>query len=353
MAWTTKIDPTDEKFHPRTDDPWWGESSFITFRVPERNLMGMLYHYFRPNQNTFMGGPFIWDDTGADMSTCLFTGWDWHQPIPEGAEMFDHRVDSSFAIETLEPQKRYRYTYDNGIECAYDLVYTAAREPYYQRQVEGTDNEVRQGMYDLVADVSSEDVTTGHYEQYGLMSGSLDINGERVTLTDCVCIKDRSWGPRKVIIPMDKKRVGYPSAVASPDHAFHVWSISDKPWDDDPLTGTSEGIVSGFYVKDGQLGELLTGSRRCLERGEDGRPIREVVEATDTLGRELYAEGESTGCVLRWPGCYGDYMVFISLMKWRFDGLEDVPGEVQDYMQFRTYRRYMVGQRDLEAAMVP
>jgi hypothetical protein len=352
MTWTTTIDPRDEKFHPRTEDSWWGESSFITFRVPERNLMGMLYHYFRPNQNTFMGGPFIWDDTGADMSTCLFCGWDWHLPIPHGANMFEHRMDNTFAIETLDPLKQYRYRYDNGIECAYDLVYAAAREPYYQRAAEGSKSDVRDGMYDLVADVPGE-FTTGHYEQYGLMSGTLDVHGERVTLEDCVCLKDRSWGPRKVIIPMQKKRVGYASAMISPDHAFHVWSISHRPWDEDPLIDTAEDIVSGYYVRDGQLGEVLRGTRRCIERGIDGRPVREVIEATDTLGRELYAEGESTDCVLRWPGCYGDYMVFICMLKYRIDGHEDVPGEVQDYMQFRTYRKFMAEHRNTSTAIVP
>lgn len=351
MTWTTTIDPSDDSFHPRTDDPWWNESSFLTFRVPERNLMGMLYHYFRPNQNTFMGGPFIWDDTGADMSTCLFTGWDWHQPIPEGAEMFDHRLESTFECRTIKPFEEYRYLYD-GLECKYDLVYRASREPYYQREVEGSKDEVRDGMADLMTDAKG-DVTTGHYEQYGVMNGTLEIYGERVELRDSVCLKDRSWGPRKVLIPMDKKRVGYASAMASPDHAFHVWAISDLPWDEDPMVDTTEGIVSGYYVKDGERGEVLSGTRRCLERGEDGRPVREVIEATDTLGRELYAEGESTGCVLRWPGCYGDYMVFIVLMKYTLGDATDVPGEVQDYHAFRTYRRFMLEQRDLEAAMAP
>ena len=93
--------------------------------------------------------------------------------------MFEHSMDNTFAIETLDPLRQYRYRYDNGIECAYDLVYTAAREPYYQRAAEGSKSDVRDGMYDLVADVPGE-FTTGHYEQYGLMSGTLDVNGERV-----------------------------------------------------------------------------------------------------------------------------------------------------------------------------
>ena len=349
MAWTTTPDPIDEKFHPRTEDPWWNESSFITFRVPERNLMGMFYHYFRPNQNTAMGGPFIWDDTGADMSSCLFTGWDWHMPIPEGADMFDFKLENSFEVRTVEPMKEYRFGYD-GLECNFDLSFTAAREPYYQPAAEKKKDtaEVRQGMYDLVADIPGE-LTTGHYEQYGQMNGELKIHGETVEVTDAVCLKDRSWGPRKVIIPMDKKRVGYASAMVSPDHAFHAWTISGLPWDNDPLIDTTEQFSAGYYVKDGELGELVSGTRRCLERGEDGRPVREVIEGKDSLGRDLYAEGESTGCVLRWPGCYGDYQVFICLMKYSIDGHDDVAGEIQDYMSFRTYRKFIQEHRSAMA----
>lgn len=54
MPWSNDAALSDEGFHPRTDDPWWNESSFITFRIPERRLFGIIYFYFRPNQNTAM-----------------------------------------------------------------------------------------------------------------------------------------------------------------------------------------------------------------------------------------------------------------------------------------------------------
>lgn len=57
MVWSEVINPADDSFHPRNADPWWNEASYISFRVPERDLMGLLYFYFRPNQNTAMGGP--------------------------------------------------------------------------------------------------------------------------------------------------------------------------------------------------------------------------------------------------------------------------------------------------------
>ena len=41
----------DDEFHPPTsDDPYWTETCWFTFTVPERRLSGQLYPFFRPNQ---------------------------------------------------------------------------------------------------------------------------------------------------------------------------------------------------------------------------------------------------------------------------------------------------------------
>ena len=41
----------DDEFHPPTsDDPYWTETCWFTFTVPERTLSGQLYPFFRPNQ---------------------------------------------------------------------------------------------------------------------------------------------------------------------------------------------------------------------------------------------------------------------------------------------------------------
>src|SRR5688572_14640488 len=75
MVWTETANVADEHFHPRTDDPWWNEASFITFRIPERKLMGLLYYYLRPNQNTANAGPMIWDPSGEDFYTMAHNGF--------------------------------------------------------------------------------------------------------------------------------------------------------------------------------------------------------------------------------------------------------------------------------------
>jgi hypothetical protein len=113
MAWTEEASVVDELFHPRTDEPWWNEASYISFGVPECDLMALLYFYFRPHQNTAMGGPLIWDPTGRMFNTIARNGWSWHMGIPEGAEMFDFTLENGFGCGTIEPQKDHRYTYES------------------------------------------------------------------------------------------------------------------------------------------------------------------------------------------------------------------------------------------------
>ena len=47
----------DDRFHPPgSDDPYWTETCWFTFAVPERRLSGQLYPFFRPNQRVAAGG---------------------------------------------------------------------------------------------------------------------------------------------------------------------------------------------------------------------------------------------------------------------------------------------------------
>ena len=62
----------DDEFHPpTTDDPFWTETCWFTFTVPERRLSGQLYPFFRPNQGVVSAAAYFWDDTVHD-----------HRPTP-------------------------------------------------------------------------------------------------------------------------------------------------------------------------------------------------------------------------------------------------------------------------------
>ena len=52
-----------DAFHaPTSDDPWWQETAWFTFVVPERALTCYVYPWVRANQGILGGGVMVWDD---------------------------------------------------------------------------------------------------------------------------------------------------------------------------------------------------------------------------------------------------------------------------------------------------
>lgn len=341
MTYTEKVMPTDDRFHVRNDDPYWNESSYVSFIAPEHNLQGMLYFYFRPNMNLAVGGPMIWDHTGQDVYDCLHYAWDQTMPIPDGADMYHFDLANGFSARTGTPLREYHFTYRAlGVEM--DLTWTCIMEPHLMKLER---QKINRGISDFLTD--AEELTVGHYEQAGRLRGTINLHGKIIEI-DCGSLRDHTWGPRPTLTTMERMRGAYPFCVADDQNHFHLYAMSMLPCDDDPITGTTEQIVSGWYVKDGVKGDLVSGTRRCIERAPDGRPLREVIDATDHLGRILHAEGELT----TWFKftLYSDWLDIFSLTRWRFDGRE-VWGEAQDYLLFRQFQKYVTRSSDDAVAL--
>jgi hypothetical protein len=331
MPWTDAIDPVDDRFHKRTADPYWNESSFVTFYVPERRMMGVIYFHFRPNMGLASWGPMLWDASGDENYNCLHYGMDEYMPMPEGCEMFDFTLPNGLTIKTVELQKRYQHVYD-GPGCSFELDYTAAIEPYYMKERHTKSS----NMSDWITD-SGEEVTVGHYEQIGRMEGTIQIGGEDIAV-DSWALRDHSWGPRPTRTNVMRGRGSYPTAIASERSAFNLYASTPEPLEEDPLIGSTERIISGFHIEDGVIADLEQGTCRT-ERDDQGLPIRIRVEGVDTLGRELHAEGEFLNR-LKWSGVFGDYVIPWCLTRWSFNGQEGVIGENWDYMTYRHYRKF-------------
>ena len=332
MPWTETVDPQDDKFHRRTDDPYWNESSFVSFYVPERRISGVIYFHFRPNMKLASWGPMLWDPSGDENYTCLHFAMDEYMPMPEDAGMFDFTLLNGLSVSTIDLQKSYRHVYD-GPGCSFDLTYTASIEPYYMKEK----HTATSNMTDWIEILGSDDLTVGHYEQFGRMKGTLHVGGEDIDV-DSWSLRDHSWGPRPTRSNLKKGRGSYPTAIASESSAFNFYASTPEALEDDPLVGTTEEITSGFYIRDGKLADLEQGVCRT-ERDEEGLPTRIVVEGTDTLGRDLYAEGTFLNR-LKWSGAFGDYLINWSLTSWNFDGNDGAIGENWDYMPYRLYRRF-------------
>ena len=56
--------PDDEFHRPPSDDPYWTETCWFTFTVPERKLSGRFYLFFRPNQGVLASAAYFWDEIG-------------------------------------------------------------------------------------------------------------------------------------------------------------------------------------------------------------------------------------------------------------------------------------------------
>jgi hypothetical protein len=184
----------------------------------------------------------------------------------------------------------------------------------------------------------SKDWGSGHFEQGGRMTGTVklaSLDGEELKI-DCWSNRDHSWGPRR--ITPDTPRGDFPWALASADHGFHLTVRGDLPPEADPVDGSVESIVCGWYMRDGEVAGISSGTRQCVERGEDGRPLRVILDAKDSLGRDFHAEGR---CVnwLHWPG-YPHYFQWWSLAKWDLDGVS-ASGDISDWYPTHQSRRWL------------
>ncbi|EHB58772.1 hypothetical protein MycrhDRAFT_1208 [Mycolicibacterium rhodesiae JS60] len=333
MAYSDHVLPQDDRLHPKNDDPYWNESSYVSFIDPDSSLQGMFYFYFRPNMNLAVGGPVLWDSSGRDAYDCLHYAWDQTMPIPPGSDMYDFDLPNGFSARTVQPLKEIHFTYRAlGVEM--DLTWTAIMDPYLMKMER---EQINRGIADFLAPV--EELTIGHYEQAGRLRGTINYHG-RVIEIDCPSLRDHTWGPRPTLTTMARMRGAYPFAVAADDHHFHLYAMSMLPCDEDPIAGTTEQVVSGWYTRDGVQADLVSGTRRCLERAADGTSLYEVLDATDSLGRRLYAEGRPAN----WFKftLYSDWLDIFSLTRWTFDGVE-VWGESQDYLLFRQFRKLVAG----------
>jgi hypothetical protein len=330
MPWNDKIDVADEHFHPRSDDPYWSENTLLGFNVPERNLSGFVYYYFRPNMNLVVAGPAIWDNSGEDVYNCLYYGWDQHLSIPAGADMYDFTLSNSMTAKMIEPQQEYQFGYERN-DFKLDLTWTATMHPHYMKLSKG--GEENEGIKNWVK--KEGDFSVGHYEQAGWFRGTIELDGEKIEI-DCGALRDRGWGPRHADVS-DPLRAGWPYCFASPESGWHLYDPQTRlSFAEDPIEGTTETVTTGLYIRDGIMSTVVDGTRTAV-RGRDGRVLTQVIDCVDELGRELHAEGETLNW-LKWP-VNSDIVNWWSLVKWEYDG-QVAYGNDQDFMNFKHYRRY-------------
>lgn len=294
------------------DSPYWNESIWFSFSVPERDIHGFIYCFFRPNMNMLVGGPAIWDNSGNHSYDCLHCDWPYFQAIPEGIEKFNFTAPNSTRIEMLEPLKKYRLSYDNE-GCKIDLIWTGTSEASGHLQMEAAAN-------------GATNDNRGHLEQCGRAVGTITLFGETIPV-DCFSLRDCSYGVRsyaKVV------RGSYFWGIRSEGDAFHTMTIGD---------GDVQPVAGGFLMRDGKMAALKGGERRVTKDGKY-TPDEFDLDLEDELGRTLSVKGRLTSHYL-FTG-YPEIGIVWSLLKLDYEGQQGI-GDVQEFLPRAMFRRRMRG----------
>jgi hypothetical protein len=301
----------DDHFHPPTsDDPYWTETCWFTFAVPERRISGQLYPFFRPNQHITSGGAFLWDESGTQIWNCLYAKNFWHLPLPEGSDLTDLSLPNGIRYKCLEPLSEYELHYldPDDEEVEVHLRFEGICEP--------------------------NRLAGGHLDQPGRYTGSIRIRDDVIEV-DAYGMRDRSWGVRSqfgATLHGDSKNGGYTYATASERDAWHM------------ITGNfGDGscvAFHGFLLQDGEWAKLEKGSREVLER-KDGHPTRVRVEGADSLGRSF----EAIGTCLNHIGVHlnPNLWTWNALTEWRWGNVAGY-GEDHDNWSAAGFRRFVRGE---------
>lgn len=306
----------DDLLHPASDHWWETETAWFSFNVPERRIGGWFYNQILATQGICNGGAWVWDDSDAP---ALYEVR--HQGLPVDVakvDLRDARLPNGNQLQVLEPLKRYRVTYSDAGRFEADLLFDGIMAPNSHP-------------------LGAPPFWRGrHFDQPMRVTGTVVLHGEEIGI-DCFSVRDRSWGPRPMgpdprkadaprpaVDPKKKPRppegVGYPFGTAD---AQNAWLLYTRPT---IVEGEASDVLStGFLLRDGEYGHLVTGHRRTWLDPETKWISRIEAEAVDEHGRELALEGE---LVARHgpPGSSSG----TGLFHWRWDGLEGW-GEDQTY----------------------
>lgn len=299
---TELVGPADDDFHEPGDHRWFHETVWYWFFVPERRLGGWLYNWIRPNVGVSGGGCWIWDDTTSSHLEVPYYACYANLRLPEARDLRHLTFPSGVSVRAVEPLSRYELAFADRDIIALELEYEAVMPPWVPHST---------GSSPSGGGTVGEHPRAHHLDQVGRVTGELVLHGERLDV-DCLAIRDRTWAPR----PERWKdgQVGY-SNGASDDVAF--------------LASTAgEEVRSGYLARDGRRAALVEGTRRLDRHPDHGYLRRITVEAVDSDGRELRAEGRSVSrMAIPIPGVHG--VVWTSLVEWTVDGTP-AWGEDQD-----------------------
>lgn len=293
----------DDNFHPADDNPWWTETMWFAWMVPERNILGYYYPMFRPNLGIQAGGVLVFDDTAELPWELPVFNYDWHQQIPAGLDLRDAKLNNGMTIKCVEANRSYELGYESR-----DLTLSLRVE----------------GVTKPLVTKGTPPFNKGHIDQICHVTGQMVMNGENIAV-DSYAMRDRSWGPRE---DGRQPQVGYSYATQDPDNAWLAVTIGK---------GQEYNVSTGFNIRDGIWSQMVSGTRE-VDRDAQGRPSAYRLQATDALGRTVTATG--TMMSRQVFTAYPSMFCWNALVDWSADGFRGY-GEDQDCWHPRKWRQFL------------
>ncbi|MGV0852413.1 hypothetical protein [Mycolicibacterium phlei] len=340
----TPFVPEDDTFHPCPDgNPYWAETSWWSFNVPDRALGGWLHAQFNTVRGTVTWRVYVWDPSGARPQELRYFRIETEVPLDDPApDLRDITVPGGgFGIRMVRPLMDYHIEYhdaaaDFGIVLDFEGVHPPRRftpgEPPFLEYT--------------------------HLDQLGHVTGELTLAGERIPV-DCYSVRDRSWAPRGA-----PRRTGdTPATEPAPDRVRHPggprWREIERERGRGRIqyifghTGPDAGFLGFVRVADGDPGgwsplnhgwlladgrfERLDKAASVMRNHRDpatGWCDRMEVRLTDMAGRRLEAEGRGVSHICEHGG--GS----TALMRWDFGG-QSGWGEDQDIWHPKHFARML------------
>jgi hypothetical protein len=298
-----------------TDHPYWSESSWFSWAIPEMGINGSFYNHFRPNMNCMLAGAFMWDASGEHSFDCLYWDWQAMRVLPEGRfgvdyQKYDWTSPWGMSIKVREPLQVYDLTYvREGFRL--NLQFRGVSPVH---SIDRIEKHGFQNAYNF------------HFEQPGRISGEVEVDGKSYAV-DCFSIRDGSHGPRflEKVTPG-----GYTWSTADERTGWHLMAA-------DLNDSRDCTIVGGYLLRDGTIASIVKGNRRVVER-IGPRPSVVEVEAEDELGRRVEATGRMTVPSTFTP--FPDRGMYWQQFAWNYDGFTGAIGEDQEYYGIQDFRRW-------------
>jgi hypothetical protein len=318
----TPFRPEDDTYHPGSDDPYWVETTWWSFNVPERRLGGWLHAGYHPNQQTVTWRVFAWDPDGADPGRLAYYKNRPNVEMPPNPDLRDIAFpDGGFSVKMLTPLMDYHVSYhdpeaDFGVEFEHRSVHPPHR--FTPGEAPAMHNP--------------------HLDQLGHLVGELTLRGERIPI-DCYSVRDRTWGPRggnhsqsqkpeylrgqhRVANPggarwreiereRGRGRIQYIFGHAGDRTGFLAFV---RPQDGNALGWSPMNV--GWLLRDGAFARLDK-SKSHMKNYRDPRTgwsAHMEVDVTDVTGRNMQAEGFAVSYMCE--GATGSN----ASMRWEFDG---------------------------------